>query len=135
MGGGRCIGLGAILLIGCAGCDDGTPVVLESRRVPSPDKTLEAIVERVDNGLGFGQGALYDEVHVLRAGSPVLEHGDPGGSVLFYVMQDTNTDVPVTASWIGPRRLVITYDGRRTPGRIVRQFGDISVDYSPVIQP
>jgi hypothetical protein len=135
MGGGRCIGLGAILLIGCAGCDNVTLAVLESHRVPSPDKSLEATVERVHNGLGIGASAIFYEIHVQRAGSPVLEHGDPGDSVLFYVMQDTNTDVPVTASWIGPRRLVITYDGRRTPGRIVRQLGDIAVDYSPVIQP
>lgn len=135
MSGGRCVWLGAILLIGCAGCDDGTPIVLESHRVLSPDKMLEAIVERVDNGLGFGQGALYDEIHVQRAGSPLLEHGDPSDTVVLYVLEETDTDIRANAAWTGPRHLLITYDGRRIPGRIVRRLGDISVDYSPVIQP
>ena len=67
----------------CAGCQDGIPIVLESHRVPSPDNAVEAIVERVDNGLGFGQGAVYDEVHVQRARTAVTEHGDRSDSVVF----------------------------------------------------
>ena len=40
-------------------------------------------MERVDNGLGFGQGAVYDEVHVQRARTAVTEHGDRSDSVVF----------------------------------------------------
>ena len=39
-------------------------MLTSSRRLPSPDGQSVAIVESVDNGLGFGQGMLYDEVHV-----------------------------------------------------------------------
>ena len=130
----RCVWLNSILLTACAGCEGGTPVVIESQRVPSSDKVLEVVVERVDNGLGFGQGAVYDEIHVVRRGTPVLKHGDHSNTVLFYVMEETDADNRATASWRGPRQLVITYDGRRTPGHFVRRLGDVSVGYAPGIR-
>jgi hypothetical protein len=91
-------------------------------------------VEQVDNGLGFGQVAVYDEIHVVLRGTPVLIHGDRSNSVLFYVMEETDTDIRATASWRGPRQLVITYDGRRTPGHVDRRLGDVAVDYAPIIR-
>lgn len=92
-------------------------------------------MERVDNGLGFGQGAVYDEVHVQRARTAVTEHGDRSDSVVFYVMEETDADLRASASWIAPRRLLITYDPRRIHGRRIREIMDVAVDYSPVAQP
>ncbi len=91
-------------------------------------------MERVDNGLGFGQGAVYDEIHIQRTGAAVLQHGVDSDSVAFYVMEETDADIRATASWSGPRRLLIAYDRRRNPGYFVRQLGDVTVDYSLVGQ-
>lgn len=129
------LGTAFFLFAVCTGCQDGTPIVLESHRVLSPDKTLEAIVERVDNGLGFGQGAVYDEVHVQRARTVVTEHGDRGDSVVFYVMEETDADLRASASWTARRRLLITYDPRRIRGRRTREIMDVTIDYSPAAQP
>jgi hypothetical protein len=121
--------------LACAGCSDGVPIVLESSRVPAPDSDWVATVERVDNGLGFGQGALYDEIHVAKAGTEIDNHGDPSHSGIFYVMEETDADLRATASWAGPRRLVISYDARRSPGRMLRQAGDVTIDYEPTRPP
>jgi len=127
----RAVWLLLIPLLACGGCDDGMPMVLESERAPSPDNALDAIVERVDNGLGFGQGAVYDEIHVLIRGSSVLVHGDPSVSVVFYAQEEINVDNRVTAHWVSARHLVINYEPRRFCGRRTTRFGDILIDYSP----
>ena len=127
----RAVWLLLIPLLACGGCDDGMPMVLESERAPSPDNALDAIVERVDNGLGFGQGAVYDEIHVLIRGSSVLVHGDPSVSVVFYAQEEINVDNRVTAHWVSARHLVINYEPRRFCGRRTTRLGDILIDYSP----
>jgi len=120
-----------IPLLACGGCDDGIPIVLDSERAPSPDNILDAIVERVDNGMGFGQGAVYNEIHVLMRGSSVLVHGDASVSVVFCAEEEINVDNRVTAHWVSARHLVINYDPRRFCGIRAKRFGDILIDYLP----
>jgi hypothetical protein len=120
-----------IPLLACGGCDDGIPIVLESERAPSPDNSLDAIVERVDNGLGFGQGAVYNEIHVLIRGSSVSVHGVPSVSVVFCAREEINVDNGVTAHWVSARHLVISYEPRRMYGLRAKRFGDVLIDYSP----
>ena len=40
------------------------PVVQNSSDVTSPDLQWTATLELVDNNLGWGQGLLYDEIHL-----------------------------------------------------------------------
>src|SRR5262249_51750570 len=44
-----------------------SPVVEKSTSLPAPDPTWVATFERVDNGMGFGLGAEYFEVHVDKS--------------------------------------------------------------------
>ncbi len=119
-------------LLAFAGCSDDVPVVVESSHVVSPDMTFDATVELVDNGLGFGQGALYYEVHLEMSGAAIKDHGDPSKSSVFYVIEETSNDVRATAKWTSARRLVISYDGRRTPGRLVREVSGVTIEYRPI---
>lgn len=120
------------VLLACAGCSDGAPVVLESSHVVSPAATFDATVELVDNGMGFGLGALYYEVHVETRGATIKDHGDHSKSSVFYVIDETSDDIETTAKWVGARHLVISYDGRRTPGRLVRQASGVTIEYRPI---
>jgi hypothetical protein len=57
------------LLLGA--CSDA-PVVLSSERINSPDSKRSAIFEELDNGMGFGLGALIHEVHVVEANDVLI---------------------------------------------------------------
>ena len=55
--------------------------------------------------MGFGQGALCDEVHVSRLGQTLGEHGNDGKSVVFYAESTYENGRGVTRS--GLRVLVV----------------------------
>ena len=115
------------LITGCS------PVVIDSARIPSPDGTMQAIVERVDDGLGFGQGGLFNEVHVQLRGTWALVHGEPSHTVVFYAEVGENGDTGATVRWVDARHLLITYNSQRTAlGRHLRRLGPVVIDYSPV---
>jgi hypothetical protein len=125
--------LSVLLLI--AGCDDGKPIATEKARLLSPDRRSVAVVEGVDNGLGFGQGMYYDEIHVGPADLSISDHGDPDSSVVFYVAQNTSTDSPPTLQWLDAKHLVVTYDVARKPQKLVAQIGGIQIEYRPAARP
>jgi hypothetical protein len=128
---GRYAWLSLIILTACVGCG---PEVLESQRVASPDGTFDAVVERLDTGVGFGQDLAFDEVHVVKRGAPVREHQDDSHSVVFRIWE-TEVEPRLSASWVGPKRLMITYDGRvdlKYLEYVVCRFDEVSVEYAPV---
>jgi hypothetical protein len=114
------------------------PVVEHSSDLPSPDSHLTATLERVDNGLGFGQGAAYDEVHVSHphAWRFLWRHGDPDKSVVFYAEEsgDSAQERPVV-HWADAHHLVIEYLVENKPGRQLTRFEDITITYQTFAKP
>ena len=119
-------------VISLAGCEDGKPIVGRSQAYPSPDGGFTATLEEVDNGLGFGQGALYDEVHLTRQGEAVGEHGDPGPSVIFYAESAYKAGSEVKVTWIDGRHLRVEYTRERRPGRAVSQLDGVAIEFQPM---
>jgi hypothetical protein len=93
-------------------CEDGTPEVLTSQRVVSPDFAYDAVIEEVHNGLGLGAGAIYSEIHVVPHAQNVMDHGGPSNSVVFYLALGGDHDVRTTAKWRSATSLIIAYDAR-----------------------
>lgn len=124
---------GVVILsaLGCVACSDGIPVVVEAERIGSPDSKHEATIELVDNGLGFGQGALYDEVHVWVPGAAFV-HGDPDGTVVFYAESTYREGVKPTVHWIDAERLLIRYPNKNAPGRMKSQILNVAIVYEPI---
>ena len=113
------------------------PIVQDSSDLLSPDSRWTATLERVDNGLGFGQGALYDEVHVSHphAWRFLWRHGNPDKSVVFYVeVTDTDGNRP-TLQWADAHHLVIKYPDQNKPGRQFPHFEDITITYDTFPRP
>ena len=122
--------IASLCLASLTACDDGKPIIGQTTDYASPDGAYTATHEEVDNGLGFGQGALYDEVHVTRKGGPVGEHGNPGRSVVFYAESTYKPGNGVTLSWVTSRRLRIEYDPAQNPGKQLHQLGDVEIEFS-----
>lgn len=112
-----------------AGCRDGEPIVQEMTRVASPDSQWEAILEQVDNGLGFGQGMAYHEIHIQPVGSRVTYHGDESASLVFYI--EVTSEPPPRLEWAGQRRLVVAHSAAVTPGRQLERYMDVDIQYEP----
>ncbi|HMN46868.1 MAG TPA: hypothetical protein PKE27_19980 [Povalibacter sp.] len=106
-------------------------MVLESRRFASPDLKHEATVEAVDNALGFGLGAIYDEVHVWVPGA-TFQHGDSDSTAVFYAESAYPEGVGPTVRWLNPHRLVIQYPEKNPPGRMKSEMLGISITYEAV---
>lgn len=115
---------------------EGRPLVVTASDFRSPDTRWIATLETVDNGLGFGLGMLYDEVHLRRPGDNITSHGNESESVVFYVAAIGESGQPPRLMWEGPERLVITYDAARHmesgPGRRVGKLHGISIAYNVV---
>jgi hypothetical protein len=120
------------LAVALAGCEDGKPIVVRSHAYPSPDGAFTAVLEEVDNGLGFGQGALYDEVHLTRRGEAVGKHGDSGHSVVFYAESPYKVGSEMTVTWIDNRQLRIVYGRERHPGLAVSPLDGVAIAFLPV---
>lgn len=104
------------------------PVVEQSTAYPSPDLQWQATLERVDNGLGFGLGVLYYEVHVQETGILSARHGERNPSVVFYV--DSEGAEPPRIRWIDGRHLAIEYQaGPHEPGRTLDRVAEITIEY------
>jgi hypothetical protein len=123
------------LLLTLAGCDDGKPIATEKSRLLSPDRASVAVLEGVDNGLGFGQGMYYDEIHVGPADLAISDHGDLDPSVVFYAEQVASTDSAPSLHWVDARHLVVTYDFARKPQKLVAEVSGIQIKYRPSAKP
>ena len=106
------------------------PSVISSEQVKSPDRKMVATIEEIDNGLGFGQGMIYHEVHVTRVGEKWSGFGDHDPSVAFYMPNDLD-DKKVEVEWIGSDRLLIRYGAKDTPGLKLRSLAGIEIQYDP----
>jgi len=110
--------------------DDG-PIVGKHVDTMSPDGEWVATLEVVDNGLGFGQGWLYDEVHIRRPNEAIASHGERAESAVFYMGSAGNPPDEVSIDWRDARHLVIAYDDdpRSRPGKSITRFHGILIEY------
>lgn len=114
------------LLSGCilvlTGCSR-SPNVQVVDRVASPDGYREAVVESVDNQSGFGQRAVWLEIHVLPRGTAPPDHGDTP-TVAFASEKLGRADV--TLRWMSPEVLQISHPS--VPGIFrVRGVGNVRI--------
>lgn len=110
------------------GCSQ-SPIVENSRSVPSPSGAKLLTVETVDNGLGFGLGRLYEEVHVTFGSRSIHGHGESDVSVAFYVDVTEARGESVDVRWIDDKSIEISYDRSQAPGRMANSVAGVSVAY------
>ena len=108
-----------------------SPSIIRSQDFPNSDGAYTATLEQIDNGLGFGQGALYDEVHLRRRGEPVGAHGNPGGSVVFYAESTYRDNSGVTLTWLDSRHFRVGYDRGQRPGKAVNALSGVAIEFLP----
>ncbi len=102
---------------------------MKSHEVLNPSGTLVATVEVVDNGLGFGLGAMYDEIHISRAGSSSFRHGDRDSSVAFYAESTYNKGRPPRVEWASDTLLLVILDPLTKPGCQKFSLNGVSIKY------
>ena len=112
-------------------CDDGKPIVLNSVSTASPSGEWKAVIEEVDNGLGFGQGALYEEVHVVKANEQATTHGDAGQSVVFYAESMYEKGSRINIKWLSANKLQILHDHAQKPGKHLQNYRGITLEVTP----
>lgn len=129
------VSLAAVTFYACSTSDDGHPIVTQKSELASPDGKWIATLELVDNGLGFGLGVLYDEVHLRRVNEPILDHGDDSKSSVFYIDAMETPAVTPNIRWYSSTHLIINYDGKpntgNIPGKCVASILGISIEYQP----
>jgi hypothetical protein len=113
--------------------DDDGPIVGKSFDVSSPNGGSIATLEEVDNGLGFGQGMLYHEVHLRRPNETISSHGDSAESAVFYIDAMGDSRESPRLNWRDATHLVIAYDSKISQsggaGKRVSSFDGISIEY------
>lgn len=137
------VGAGAVLVVSlasvtfyaCSTSDDGHPIVTKKSELASPDGKWIATLELVDNGLGFGLGVLYDEVHLRRVDEPIFDHGNDSKSSVFYIDAMETPTVTPNIRWYSSTHLIINYDGKpntaNIPGKCITSILGISIEYQP----
>lgn len=110
-------------------CSEGKPDVIDSHKFPSPSGALVATVEVVHNGLGFGAGALYDEIHVSPSSRASFRHGDPDSSVVFYALSADGKGLPPEVRWEDEHHLRVFLDPLTQPGRQLVTLEGVSIEY------
>jgi hypothetical protein len=134
------LGLAVAIVVACVYAfsqwDGDKPIVISSLDLESPSRNWIATQETVDNGLGFGQGMLYDEVHIRAPKETISGHGDHAESAVFYIDATGASGEPPRLIWRDSTHLVISYDGRRSggngPGKGLTKFRGISIEYRPL---
>jgi hypothetical protein len=98
----------------------------------SPDGRWIATSETVDNGLGFGMGMMYYEIHVRRPNERIKTHGDADDTTVFYIHTDGRQPRP---TWLDARHLLIEHEvfddhGKAMePGRHDARHDDVQIVY------
>jgi hypothetical protein len=112
--------------------DDDKPIPHTLAALPSPNGRWIATLEDVDNGLGFGLGMVYYEIHVNRPDQPIVNHGDPDHTVVFYIQALGRTP---HVAWRDGTHLSVQYDaqdehgGPAAPGRHEAHHDAVTIDY------
>jgi hypothetical protein len=113
--------------------DDGQPIVGRHFDLKSSDGNWIVTLEELDNGLGFGQGMLYDEVHIRRPNETIASHGNGSESAVSYIDSMGNPGDRPSLSWLDATHLVIVYDSNTSvgggPGKSIISFRGISIEY------
>jgi len=117
-----------VIALALVACSD-SPVVENSQTVVSPDGEFVATLETIDNGLGFGLGREYEEVHLSRRGAGFQGHGASGSTVAFYVEASERPHVPLSVRWLSSRELEVSFDSPTNPGRSLAFVDGISLRY------
>lgn len=117
-----------LAVLPCVGCSDSS-IVLASQSFRSPDDKLVATLETLDNGLGFGLGRIYEELHVLPRAIPIRGHGDSSASVVFYVDVTETAGSQVHVKWVGEKSLEVSYNASLKPGRMFLSSNGVTVKY------
>ena len=116
-------------MLGLAGCSDGTPRVVTSHEYPNPSGSLVATVEVLDNGLGFGAGMLYNEIHIAASGERSFVHGNPAPTVVYYCESTSEEDLPPEVKWLKDDQLLVTLAPRGCPARQRTAIPSVFVKY------
>jgi hypothetical protein len=128
-----CLSLAVAGLYAFHHSDDDRPIVGKHIDLASPDGSWIATLEEVDNGLGFGQGMLYDEVHIRRPNETIPSHGDSAESAVFYIDAMGKSSERPSLKWRDAAHLVIGYDSKMSvsghAGKSLSTFHGISVEY------
>ena len=119
------------LVAGIVACSDAS-LVLQSQVIASPDSKWAAVVQEVDNGLGFGLGALHREVHVVNGQNQPSGHGDSGKSVVFYIniSEYRGPEPSVSVKWLSPTHLRVTYAETLVPSKQLGTLTGVTVEYA-----
>ena len=102
-------------------------VLLSSQRINSPSLKRSAVFEELDNGLGFGLGALIQEVHVVDANTEIQDHGGPSHSVVYWADISEYKGGPIEVKWLSDEELQITYEHSLTPGKASSRLGAVVI--------
>ena len=111
-----------------------TPVLEDFWVYPSPDGRWQARLEQIENGMGFGLGREYYEVHILKPGARATQHGDADHSVAFYITTesaagDPSATTPPRVEWVDGRHLRIEYPpAMEAPGKMAKRVGDVDIE-------
>jgi len=119
---------GTALVFALAACSDA-PIALSSQRIASPDVKRSVVVEKLDNRLGFGLGAIMHEVHVVGATEEVRTHGEGSRSLVFYANTSEYRGPPITVKWLSNNQLQIKYGKSLTPAKKEPHLGEVSIEY------
>lgn len=107
------------------------PLVVATKTFDGPGNGLIATLELVDNGLGFGLGAIFEEVHITSPIKMVGTHGQSGESVVFVTeANDEAHGKPVEVVWIDARDLRITFDAHQRPGTQQTRSHGVDIGYA-----
>lgn len=130
-----CLSLAVAGLYAFHEADDGRPIVRKHSDLASPDGEWIATLEEVDNGLGFGQGSLYSEVHIRRPNEAIASHGDSAESAVFYIDKLEKSRESPSLKWRDATHLVIDYDSKISvsarAGKRLTSFHGILIEYQP----
>jgi hypothetical protein len=131
------VGVPFLLLKACemtfdAALGEPKPSAGVNLEAPSPDGRWIATSETVDNGMGFGMGMVYYEVHVRRPNERIRAHGDADATTVFYIHTDGREP---QLTWLDAHHLSIAHETRddhgkvMEPGRHDAQHGDVRIVY------
>lgn len=104
------------------------PIVLSYADFLSPDQRWVATEEYIDNGMGFGMGARYHEIHLRPPKQVLIGHGEREKSSVFYVEAPDN-DNPPKLTWIDASHLQITLTSSQSPGKNVIYYRGVNISY------